>query len=151
MKWKRYKIDIRYIRTIFSTGWTTNTQLWACFSHPLKPSNWLKELVFQSSQKLSLSHLILIDCHPETRELKLSIGTKVSQFLKHPSLSKIVLRKRQNCFFASAIKKSRARNWAERQFVKFNHFSVDIHRPRKAVVSDTFQSLLHPCFVLSGI
>ena len=147
------KVQDRYQNDIFN--WVNNkyTAL-SLLQPPHKPSNWLKELFFQSlpSQKLSLSHLILIDCHPETRELKLSIGTKVSQSLKHPSLSKIVLRKRQNCFFASAIKKSRARNWAERQFVKFNHFSVDIHRPRKAaVVSDTFQSLLHPCFVLSGI
>ena len=84
------KVQDRYQNDIFN--WVNNkyTAL-SLLQPPHKPSNWLKELFFQSlpSQKLSLSHLILIDCHPETRELKLSIGTKVSQSLNTPHFQKL--------------------------------------------------------------
>ena len=102
---------------------------------------FLKSLL---SQEFSFSRLILMECHRKTREFKLSIGTKVSQ-------KNCPEKKSQNCLLHQLSKSPGLEIGPHVNLSNSITFLSISTAPRKAVVSDTFQSLLHPCFVLSGI
>ena len=133
--------------------WANNqkkyTALRACFTLTRTPPIQIlteNACFFKSllSQEFSFSRLILMECHRKTREFKLSIGTKVSQ-------KNCPEKKSQNCLLHQLSKSPGLEIGPHVNLSNSITFLSISTAPRKAVVSDTFQSLLHACFVLSGI